>query len=353
MRAITVPAPGEPLSLKLAEHRFSIEQIWKHGFTADLTEGIKTPDGTKMVQVRDEKFLAPPRQVSQYAADVRNGDVFPPVIITRDGYIVDGNTRVQAYLKSGVKTITAFRLHVDYAAATPAQRRDLESLGTGMNGKNGAGMNRGNIEALVMRWYAPGDNPRTLAAKIHFPEASVRRIFKIQEGRKWLTRIGVEDPDGCLKGGHYELFASWNEKMTDVILATVVTLARDARFTISETGKLGQDVIGLKNEIARLDLIEERRRANDDRIKGLSGKPSPAGQFRQALGHVLAFRDNPVSGVEQVSAKDGNAEDRQRTQEMLENARTVIDAALKEQLIVNNPDAAKESFFTSPFRSGR
>ena len=343
MRAIPVPAPGDPLSLKLAEHRFSIEQIWKHGFTTDLAD-IRTPDGTKMVQVRGEKFLAPPRRVSQYEADMRNGDVFPPVIITRDGYIVDGNTRIQAYMKLGTKTVAAFRLHVDYASATASQRKDLESLGTGMNGRNGAGMNKGNIENLVMRWYEPGDNPRTLAAKIHFPEASVRRIFKIQDGRKWLARLGVTDDEHRLKGGHYELFAGWDQKMTDVILAPLTALARDARFTIGETSRFGQDVIELKNEVARLDLIEERRRANDDRIKGLSGKPSPAGQFRQALGHVLAFRDNPAGGTEPVSAKDGNAEDRERTEKMLKEAQAVIEVALKEQLVINNPEARVPAF---------
>jgi hypothetical protein len=346
MRAIPVPAPDEPLSLKLAEHRFTIEQIWKHGFTADLVEGvsitaIKTKGG---IQVRDAKFLAPPFEVAKYAADMANGDTFPPVIITRDGFPVDGNTRVQAYLKAGIKTITAFRLHVDFATATPSQVKDLEELGTGMNGKNGKGMHKGNVENLVMRWYAPGDNPKTLAAKIHFPEASVRRIFKIQEGRKWLARISVTDEDQWLKGGHYELFAGWKEKMTDVVLANLVKLACDARFTIAEAANLGQKVIELTSEVAKLDLIDSEDRANEDRKKGLSGKPSHAGQFRQALGHITSYRDNPVLGVE----RGNDAEDRQRTEEMLTEAQRVIEVALKEQLVINHPDAVP----ATPFRFG-
>jgi hypothetical protein len=278
---------------------------------------------------------------------MENGSIFPPIIITRDGYPVDGNTRLKAYLELGVKTITVFRLHVDFATATDAQLRDLEELGTGMNGKNGEGMNKGNIERLVMRWYTPGDTPRTLAAKIHFPEASVRRIFKIQEGRRWLARIGVADEDSRLKGGHYELFSGWNEKMTDVILANVATLARDAKFTIPETAALGQRVIELTSEVAKLDLLESENRANEERKAGVSGKPSPAGQFRQALGHITAWKDNPTGGVE----NGVSAEDRARTEEMLRDAREVIDAALKEQVIVNNPDAVRTAP-ASPFRFG-
>jgi hypothetical protein len=357
MRAIPIPAPDSALSLKLAEHAFSIRQIWKHGFTGDLVEGltvasIKTKGG---LQVREEKWLAPPHKVAQYKADMLNGAIFPPMIVTRDGYPVDGNTRLQAYLGLGVKTVTVFRLHVDFANATANQIKDLEELGTGMNGANGEGMKKGNIERLVKRWYAPGDTPRTLAEKIHFPEASVRRIFKIEEGRAWLARLGVTDPDYRLKGGHYEAFASWDQKMTDVILASVATLARDAKFTIPETIELGQQVIDLKSEVAKLDYIDEQSRANEDRRKGLASKPSPAGQFRQALGHVTAYLANPVLGVEPINAKDGNAEDRARTEAMLKEAQQVIDAALKEQLVINNPDAqpVTATAASSPFRFGR
>lgn len=355
MRAFPVPAPGEPLSLKLAEHSFTIRQIWKHGFTADLIEGVRT-DTIKTgggVQVRDAKFLAPPYEVAKYKADMKNGDIFPPMIITRDGFPVDGNTRLQAYLAREIKTVTVFRLHVDFATATAAQIKDLEELGTGMNGKNGKGMKKGNIEALVMRWYAPGDSPKSLAEKIHFPEASVRRIFKVQEGRAWLARLGVTDEEGWLKAGHYELLAGWDEKMTDVILASVATLARDARFTIPETTTLGQKVIELKTEVARLDYIDEQSRVNEDRRKGLSRKPSAAGQWRQALGHITAYRDNPVLGVD----RGADADDRQRTEDMLKEAQRVIDAALKEQLVVNHPDAVPAMPPASrehvPFRYGR
>ncbi len=332
MRAIPIPAPGYPLSLKLAEHKFTIAQIWKTGLTADLVEGVKTPDGTKTSQIRGEEHLAPPHKVAQYKTDMMNGDVFAPIIITRDGYVVDGNTRLQAYLKLDTKTVTVFRLHVDYATATPAQLRKLEKLGAGMNGMNGAGMPKKRIEELIMRWYSPGDTPRKVAEELHFPEQAVRRVFKVQEGRKWLTRIGITDEDQQLKAGHYELFAGWKEKMTDLILASTVTLARDARFTIGETANLGQKVIELGSEVAKLDLIESETRANEERIAGVSRKVSAQGQFRQALGTILAFADNPVLGVE-----TGDPEDRKRTEEMLQQALRVIEPALKEQLAVNNP----------------
>lgn len=347
MRAIPIPAPGVPLSLKLAPWTFTITQIQKHGLTADLVEGVKTLDGTKTVQIRGEEHLAPPHKVAQYKADMEHGDVFAPVIVTSDWYVVDGNTRLQAYLKLGVKTITVFRLHADYANATHAQVKSLEKLATAMNDMNGAGMPKKRIEALILRWYSPGDSFREIAKDLHFPEAAVRRVIKTQEGRNWLARLGVADEDKYLKAGHYELFAGWSQKMTDVVLAGVATLASTARFTVAETGTFGQQVIDLKSEVAKLDYIEEQDRANEDRKRGLSRKVSPQGQFRQALGTILAFRDNPVLGVE-----EGDPEDRKRTEEMLDQAMQVIEPALKQQRIINNPDAKPEASFT-PFRFGR
>lgn len=343
---------GQPLGIKLAEYKFPITQIQKHGLTADLVEGVtvgagKTLDGTRTVQVRGEGTMAPPYKVAQYKKDMEAGDVFAPVFVTSDYYVLDGNTRLQAYLKLDTKTITVFRLHMAYAGITDADLSRLEKLGAAMNRMNGAGMPKKRMEELILRWWKPGGSARDLARDLHFPDDAVRRVIKVQEGRQWLARIGVTDEKKWLKASHFEQFASWDEKMTDVILAGVATLASEAKFTVAETVALGQKVIELKSEVAKLDYIEEQDRVNEDRKRGVSKKVSPQGQFRQALGAVAAFRDNPLLGVER-----GDADDRKHTQELLKAVLDITETAYKEQLGVSNPDAVAAPPYV-PFTFGR
>jgi hypothetical protein len=341
MRAINLDSDNP----RLAEWQWIIRQVKLMGFTGSyVTDGpLPAADRTRL-QVRSFKNDAPRNMVSKYRENMIRGDIFPPILVTRDGIVIDGSTRVAAARPAGRKTISQIRLDVDYEGAGEDTRERLRKLGAGMNEMNGKSMAKGDIEELIAMNTDPGEDPKAVAAKIHYPLATVRRVFKIQEGRRWLTRLGVEDPDGRLSAEHMKLFAGWDEKMTDVILAHVANLARDAKLTSVQTAELGQKVIGLGSEVAKLNFLDSERVSADDRIRGVTTKPDPAAQLRQALGGVRRFADSIGIAVEHKT----DPELRLRHVQELKEAQLVIEQVLKEQ---NTQDAqlAKIPVVTSPF----
>jgi hypothetical protein len=75
---------------------------------------IKTKDYS---QVRTPEHRAPKEGVEQYALQMANGAVFPPIVLAaNDKAIIDGNTRVAAARKNGYKTFPAYLVKVADAA---------------------------------------------------------------------------------------------------------------------------------------------------------------------------------------------------------------------------------------------
>jgi hypothetical protein len=331
----------------MAEWRTRIEQVQVAGFTGDLVEGVKTPDGTRTLQVRGEKHLAPLHMVARYKACMMRGDRFPPIVCTGDYYIIDGNTRVQAALKANIESLLMIRLHIDYEGATESQLARLRKLGTALNNQNGEGMSKGSVEKQIASFYGPGVNAKALAAELHYPESTVYRVFKICEGRQWLARLGLTDEKNRLTAGHYEVFGNWQQKrwMNDTVLAVLVELAMDAKFTISQTKELGLEVTELTSDTAKLDLLDAKRRENKPRIAGISRGPSRPGQFRQALGTVLAFEKDVEDAIEH-----DDPEDKKRQEEMLIRVQRIIERGLKGQLTENNPQVIAPTRFYAPGR---
>ena len=77
------------------------------------------------VQVRASEHIADADQVDQYAAHMKQGVTFPPIVILGDSILIDGNTRVAAARKAGIRSLPAFKckfpngeLAVAFAAAT-------------------------------------------------------------------------------------------------------------------------------------------------------------------------------------------------------------------------------------------
>ena len=322
MRATPLDSPN------LSEWRWIVDQITRLGFTGSFLREGALPERGKRVQVRNIKHLAPRNEVSKYAEVMRNGDRFPPIIVTRDKYLVDGNTRTEAAYKINRRVFDQFRLDIDYASATASEKKRLKMLGAGMNGMNGRGMDRQNIEDLINEFFDEGDTAKTMAAKIHYPVNAVRRVFAIQDGRKRLMRLGVltEDTKDDLSAGHLQLIGGWQEKMTDPVVANLAVLAHKAGFGAQEMAALGRRILEQTTENAKLTLIEDETRGNLDRINGISRVPAVSASVRQVLGRLNKLADNPGMAVE----RDPKVAPRHLKQ--LETGYEVLGQIIKEQM---------------------
>jgi hypothetical protein len=274
------------------------------GFKWKYLPNATLADRNKRIQVRDISALAPPNEVARYAAALKQGDLMPPVIVTRDGYLVDGNTRTEAARRAGWDHFQTVQLDVTFENAPEAMVKQLTILGAASNLTHGRGMSRQNVERVIQAVANPGDKAKEIARKLHIPVHTVQQALNITIARERAEglRIDVSD-ESRLMGSHMALLGARSVRYTDPVFEEFVKLIRDARYTLKDMKELGGRIEALGSESEKLALLAAERDARHDVIKGSATKPAVSARLRQSLGFTLANGDVPGNLVELGSAK--------------------------------------------------
>lgn len=262
------------------------QRLKQFGFTWRFSEEYPLGDKSKRVQVRNESTLAPLREVSKYAQDMKRGDQFPPVVVTADGYLVDGATRTEATRKLGWKTIATFVLDISFGDATPAQQKQLIYMGAGANLIHGRGMSTANVADIIEIITDDNDTPSDVARKLHISNSTATTLLNASNARKRAVRLGVE-VTGVLTNSALKLFGGKSQRFTDPVFAGFFQLAQDARLSHSALNNLSKRLEAAGTEHERMTILEEERGLYRDIIEGGATSPSPAAKLRQNLGFLL------------------------------------------------------------------
>lgn len=277
--------------------------IEKLGFTGwDFDFEYPTPNARDHIQIREESHYVPTREVNIYAAAMQRGDKFPPVIVTRDGKIVDGASRAQAAYKNGFPYVQAFILNESSDTTTAATRRRLRLLGAGANARHGKGIDRREIQQAIE--YVGEDTGYTatrIAALMGVTEETVRSFLYEKRARDRFERLGVVT-NGSLNVSQLRALGKASERLNDEPFKAITSLAQDAGLSVGELGEVIREVRDGKSDNAALAAVEDRRQAEQKRIAEhrATGKsrPAPAGQVRRGLGYIFAHEDNVQAMVE-------------------------------------------------------
>ena len=82
-------------------------------YTEEAQYDLTGLNEAKRVQVRDLAHYAPKENVGRYAVQMSQS-AFPPIVVTKDGYLIDGNTRVAARRVRKEMFTPAFVVDVDF-----------------------------------------------------------------------------------------------------------------------------------------------------------------------------------------------------------------------------------------------
>lgn len=282
-----------------------VARIEEFGFGWKFVAEHRLGDISRRVQVRDEEKLAPVGDVNNYAQAMRRGDQFPPVFMTADGYLVDGNTRTEGANKIGWRTFPAFELDVLYEKASPAQKRQLKYLGSGFNLTHGRGMTTANLMHIVDDLALEDDTPRELARRLHINQSTANTLLNAAKARNRANRLGIK-LDNRLTNSHLKLFGGKSQLYTDPVYAGFIQLAQDARLSIAATTDLARRLGAAGTENERLNLIADERQGYQDVITGGAGRPSRAAKLRQSLGYLIGAEDVDELAELEPSAVDAH-----------------------------------------------
>jgi len=248
----------------------------------------------RAVQVRAANNYAHRDEVTAYAQQM--GQVaFPPIVVTKDDYLVDGNTRVAAAVSRKDRFFPAIIIGEAYATAEPSRQLEFKALAATLNNQNGRRQTpremRQTVAELVSLGWRIDQVQRVTGAK----PADVRQIKWEIDARDRLKTVGLSNGQVRATG------ASLRTLGKPVVLGLnhepyreVARLAMDAGLNAAEIVEVATSAKATGSDQAALEQISKVRQENAERIRrhqfeAGTTKPPVARQLRQHLGFVAAF----------------------------------------------------------------
>jgi hypothetical protein len=282
------------------EARTTAALIKRLGFDWELDQRYPTPDLDKRVQVREEKHYAPTAEVTKYAAAYQRGEPIPPIVVTTDGYLLDGNTRVGALHKAKQPTVSALIVNDAYEGAEETTLRRFRLLGAAFNARHGRGIDRVETTNAILAVVAGGDyTAERIATLLGVSSGLVSAVVAEQKARERAQRLGVH-VNGSVPISMLRRLGQ--APLNDEPFLRMLKLVQDAGLSSSELGDLVRQVKAAGSDEKALELIDNQRVERKTQIAeyqafGKSKPPGPA-QLRQHLGFVLKHTDDPKALVD-------------------------------------------------------
>jgi hypothetical protein len=240
---------------------------------------VPSPETTRRVQIRDETHVGQKSEVSQYAEAMKRGDKFPPGVVTKDGRIVDFNTRSRAAHKLGWPTFPVFIIQEDFEGADELTRQRFRLLGAAFNTGGPKSLTRAELSDIIRDVAAsPGDwDTNKVSEHLHVPRGTVNAIFAQYRAEKRAELLGVSF-NGTVTSSARATLGQRSEKLADKPFREITKLVQEAGMSTSDVADLCKRVIDVTTgDEDRLTLIQAEREARDQQIAGYkaSGKRRP------------------------------------------------------------------------------
>jgi hypothetical protein len=246
--------------------------------------------GARRVQVREVPHYAPKEAVERYAIQMAHSQ-FPPIVVTADDYIVDGNTRIEATLLRDNKFFPAFVLDVPYRGGSEKQANELHALAATLNSMNGTPLTAKEVRIQAKAFIELGWKAEQIARAIGVKPTSVTAVKKEIDAAAKLQHVGM-DPNGSLRGASLRALGSKDAlSLNDVPFKELAKLSADAGLNMGEIVSTAKEIKTIGSDTGQVDKLTALRTELGDRIREQkltgSAKPPKGRQLRQHLGFVL------------------------------------------------------------------
>lgn len=282
------------------------EEIEAHQLGWWFVENYPLVAQNKLIQVRPIEQLAPAGEIGNYASLMKLGDRFPPVIATRDGWLVDGNTRTEAARRNKQDTFAAFVLNVNFSDLDPESPlyAQVTALGGAQNLKHGRRMTNAAIAALIER-VSPGRTPKQIQRDLHLGSYNLANtVWNARKAKDKAKEMGIP-LTGELSNSHLRMFGGKIDKLTDPVWEGAFRLVQDAHMGYEDAYELLGRVEALRDESERVHLLNSERTQNRPAINaGTRIMPNQARRVKQNLSYV-ARDDKPADDLLEWNAARG------------------------------------------------
>lgn len=238
-------------------------------------------------QVRLTAHRAPKDQVAKYAIAMKSGATFPAIVLNDRLERIDGNTRLEAFIKNGADVVPAYICH----GLTPLEAR---SLSVELNQSNGLAMTEEEIRLFIDGAVAEGQDAdlRTLSRMTGVRDTKIARWIAETQ---FISRAEAEE----VEERHINaLPASTRAALQATRLAAVfralTQLAAEAKMPAAAVKKVVGQANAASSESDALAVVKAERETRADEIRAVASGFSPRDNRRskgsaQHLGGLVRF----------------------------------------------------------------
>lgn len=281
----------------------------------------------RWVQVRESEHYAPKEQVQRYVVQMSES-TFPPIVVTKDNWGIDGKTRIQARKVRNEKFCTAFMLDESYEGATDKRRNEMAALGATLNCNAGMALTSREIRAQVRNFITLNWKSEQIGRALGAKASVVTAVRKEIAAENRISNLDV--PADKLSGATLRALGGKDiVAINDAPYAGLANLAADAGLNAKEISATAKELREAGSDSAALEILAQERaemepRIRDHRDTGV-GKPPASRMLRQRLGWINQYAVKERELVETSAAGQAVAI------EYLQKAITVLTKALELQ----------------------
>lgn len=283
-----------------------VSEIERLGFkwSEDAQFDISKLDDKHRVQVRESEHYAPRDQVSQYAIQMRL-TVFPPIVVSKNNWLVDGNTRVGAKRALKENFIPAIVVDANYPG-TDQNRAMFEALAATLNNIGGQRLTPREAAVVAKKLAAIGWKPDQICRALGIKQSLVSGLNRELIAEAKFAKVGFTNGDK-LSQSQVRTFGSANvAAINDVPFKGLADLAVEANLNTTEIRDIAKEMATSGSDAAQIDLVDKKRAEMDERIKEHTifgnGKPAAAARIRRVLGQINTYATSPERLVEKTEA---------------------------------------------------
>lgn len=272
---------------------------WHEEAQYDLSQ--LSPD--RRVQVRDSEHYAPAAQVSQFAIQMAQTQ-YPPIIVSRNGWLVDGNTRVGARELRKEKFSPAVILDADYTDKDTKTDNNFRVLAATLNQTGGQRLTPGEARKVARILVEMGWKPEQIGRALGIKATMVSHIKRELAAEAKFEKVGFTEAKELAPPVLRAFGTAEVTRLNDVPYRKLADLAVAANLGSTEIKEMAAEMQATGSDVGMLAHVDKRRNEMGERIREHSllgnGRPAPSSQLRRVLGNVTKFSDNPAALVERA-----------------------------------------------------
>lgn len=166
-----------------------IEQLldsWQLSYELEANYPIGKVKLNEGVQIRLKDHRAPSTAIDEYVTHLRHGAIFPPIVVTTNGFLVDGNTRVAACQKLERKTFPAYKVKFQILG-------QAKMLGAALNQMGGYRLTEEEIVVAAEAYMREGYKDEAIARALGKSMSHIRNVRRDRLFREAAQRTGVAE----------------------------------------------------------------------------------------------------------------------------------------------------------------